>query len=65
VRDLGFERREAALGVPGREGSAGEERGEVVVGFGEVECAVASMGGIVEASFVVYLDHRCNRDKDY
>lgn len=57
MRDLGFERREAALGIPGKEGPAGEERGEVVVGFGEVEYAVATMGGIVEASFVVLLGH--------
>lgn len=43
-------------------------REEVVVGLVEVECAVATMGDIVEAPFVVLhdhqvlRDHRCNRD---
>lgn len=50
MRDLGFERRAAAPERRGREGRVGEELGEVVMGFGEVECAVAAVRGIVEAA---------------
>jgi hypothetical protein len=57
-----------------REKGVSEKKGareEVVVGLGEVECAVATMGDIVETPFValhdhqVLRDHRCNRDRNY
>lgn len=50
VWDLRFEHYVAALKRRGREGSVREEVRDVVIGFKEVEGAIATMWGIVEAT---------------